>query len=480
MGAISAIRTRSGLDSTRLIVKMVESQKHRGRDAFGVATSKESIFTSRLSDLGEMQSTNSAVAYNLMRLEPNDPPQPGEAGGYHVIVESDYSGFTGSHNELLDLLASETPERSLTKFVTEFDGQYVLVVLKGEEIYAARDPVGLKPLYYSSNSEFAAISTERKALWKLGAKSVKIFPPGHLWRLQQGETPRPVRLISRVSISDEREAEISERLRGLLSKAVSERISGSKRVGVSFSGGLDSSITAHLLSRLDINPLALIVGVRGSPATEWAKEAADLLGIEAKGQEYEKEDVQETLRTCIWRTEEANPVKLGVAIPLRWCADLAQSIAVSTVFTGQGADELFGGYHRFLQVLHKGGQGALEEAIFESVRDAHATSYNVGEQATAPEGVRMIHPFTDWELIRLGLSIPAGMKIRDPWDGLRKRILRKTAMEMGLPRRLADVPKKAMQYSTGVDRCLKTLAMSTGLQTAAYLNTVFADTFKTF
>jgi len=478
MGAISAIRTNEGTDAIPLLIDLIKSQIHRGNDLFGVTTQQETLFTEDLSELNELQSTRSAIAYNLMRLQPTDLPQPRTSKGRSIIVESDYTDFGGTFDELLEYLSEETPEKTLARFVSEFDGQYALAVLSNGEIFAARDPVGLKPLYYCSEGNLSAVSTESKGLWRLGVRNTLIFPPGHLWKLQPKHPPWPIRQITPSNTMRGETTEISERLGKLLHKSISERTRGFKRVGVSFSGGLDSSITAYLLSQLEIETCAFIVGVKGHPATEWAKRSAELLGIKAETKEYELDQIEDQLKKCLWRIEEANQVKLGVSIPLSLCAKLTESCGVMNVFTGQGADELFAGYHGFLSVLKQGGERALEEAIFQRVLDAHKDSYQACEQATAPERVKMLHPFADWELITYGLSIPVSMKIESPNDGLRKRILRKACRDLGLPKKLADTPKKAIQYSTGVDKSIKTLAKSRGFRTEDYLRRLFMDIFK--
>jgi len=480
MGAVSAIRTKRGVNAIPLLIKMMTAQVHRGDDVFGVATPRESLFTGHLTDLDEMQSTNTAIAYNLMRVVPGDLPQPRLYRDRYIIIESDYLESVASFNELMNYLSTETPDRSLTRLVSEFDGQYTIVILKDKELAAARDPVGLKPLYYCSNNDLAALSTEKKGLWSLGAKNARTFPPGHVWRLSASESPHPIRQITPQRVIQREVKETSQLLGSLLRKSVAERALGLGKVGISFSGGVDSSITAHLLSRLELDLYAFVVGVRSHPALDWALEAAELLGVKVKTQEHAPEDVEKTLRRCVWRVEEANPVKLGIAIPLCWSANLANKSGVSTVFTGQGADELFAGYHRFLRVMREGGESSLRNAVFESVRDAHEASYHAGEQATEPERVRMLHPFTDWELIGFGLSIPPSLKIQSPDDGLRKRILRRACVDLGLPKQLADVPKKAMQYSTGVDNCIRALAKNRGLATKVYLSHMFEESFHSF
>jgi asparagine synthase (glutamine-hydrolysing) len=77
----------------------------------------------------------------------------------------------------------------------------------------------------------------------------------------------------------------------------------------------------------------------------------------------------------------------------------------------------------------------------------------------------------------LGLSIPDSLKIRSPEDGLRKLILRKASADLGLPKKIAEAPKKAIQYSTGIDKCIKKLARCRGLKTEDYLKTIFKEEF---
>jgi len=480
MGAVSVVKSRKNSNIIPILKKMIETQKHRGNENLGIATNHGCFFINKLEELNQIQSSNVAIAYNMSKIEPSDSPQPIVSQNRSFIIESDYLDFQQSFDQLFEILSEDTPERSLTKFVSQIDGQYEIVILHEGKIVVARDPIGLKPFYYGWDTDFIALATEKKALWNLGIIKTKIFPPGHIWLLGHDRKPSCVRQIKLQKFIDADNGVIVKRLGSLLRKAVLERSLKTKPVGVSFSGGIDSSLIAHILSQNDIDVVGLVVGVKGQPSTEWAEKAAKLLGINLKIQEIDEDNLENILKESIWRIEEADPVKLSLATAFYLCAKLARNSGITRVFTGQGADELFGGYYRFLKILDYGDSNALHESIFNRVRDAHEDSFQVCEKSVAPETLRMLHPYADWELIQYGLSIPSELKISNPNDKVRKHILRKTAIDINLPKQLAEAPKKAIQYSTGMNRRIEILAKSKGMKTKQYVNQLFNDIFVNF
>ncbi|MBS7626885.1 asparagine synthetase B [Candidatus Bathyarchaeota archaeon] len=477
MGAISAVRTTEGIDATRLIKKMVALQLHRGSELFGVSTSKEHVITSSLDEFSKLKNSNSAIAYNLMKIDNWDEPQPVRSNGLSYIIECDYAEFYSSPTGFLKFLHGD-PYECLRKIITKWDGQYAVAVLKGEEIYAARDPVGLKPLYYAYSNGIDALASEKKALWGIGLTSAFSFPPGHVWRLGEN-SPSPVMEINSQKRFVQRTDKVMSKLTELLEEAVYERTHRLDRIGICFSGGVDSAIITILLSKFDIEAQAFIVGMEDSPEIESACEAAEMLGVKAIVSEYSLDDVDNMLHKCIWRIEDYNIVKLGIAIPFSWCASSAFKTGFRHVISGQGADELFCGYHKFLRVLREKGRKSLELATLESVREAYKTSFQVVEQTVAPEKVKILHPFADLNLIIFGLAIPSNMKVQGPYDILRKRILRDAGLRLGLPEEIVRRHKKAIQYSTGVDKGISMVAKRKHLKTREYVRKIFEESFKT-
>ena len=236
MGAVSAVKSRKGFNTIPILKNMIEIQKHRGNENLGIATNHDCFFTKKLEDLDQIQSSNAAIGYNMSKIEPIDSPQPIVSQSRSLIIESDYLEFQKSFDQIIETLSEDTPERSLTKFVSQVDGQYEIVILHEGNIFATMDPIGLKPLYYGEDTNFIALSTEKKALWNIGIKITKTFPPGHIWRLDHDHKPSCVRQITSPKFIDDNKEVISKKLGSLLRKSVLERSLKSKQVGVSFSG----------------------------------------------------------------------------------------------------------------------------------------------------------------------------------------------------------------------------------------------------
>ena len=157
MGAVSAVKSRKSSNIVPILKKMMEAQKHRGNENFGIATNHGCFFINNLEELDQIQSTNVAIAHNMSKIDPSDSPQPIIFQNRSLIIESDYLEFQQSFDRLIETLSEDTPERSLTKFVSKIDGQYEIAVLYEGNIVVARDPVGLKPLHYSIDTDFIAL-----------------------------------------------------------------------------------------------------------------------------------------------------------------------------------------------------------------------------------------------------------------------------------------------------------------------------------
>lgn len=248
-----------------------------------------------------------------------------------------------------------------------------------------------------------------------------------------------------------------------LEQAILEAVRLRSGEGVcALSGGVDSTLIASL-SRLP----CIVIGTAGSHDLAQAKKAADLIGLDCSYIKIDDEDIGNALREVLKVLPHPTPVTaaLGVAQYLvsRSAADLGHSVILS----GQGADELFGGYARYLTSL---------DLARELEQDLLALKNQVSrDQAVASlNRARFSLPYLDCRVVRAARALPMEEKIR---DGIRKYGLREIAARY-VPPEIAWYEKKALQYGSGVTQTLQRFARHNGYKKSVqgYLNQVNAET----
>jgi asparagine synthase (glutamine-hydrolysing) len=152
-----------------------------------------------------------------------------------------------------------------------------------------------------------------------------------------------------------------------------------------------------------------------------------------------------------------NPVHVSVALPLYFVCKHAKKESV--LMTGQGADELFGGYARYLKIPYEKLNEVLEEDYQNLISDGIRRDRAIAESF----GLRIAFPYLDDAVIRIAKGTSAEEKIKQVDDKkIRKYILRQAAIELGLPENIANREKKAAQYGSGVMNLIKKMAKEKG------------------
>jgi asparagine synthase (glutamine-hydrolysing) len=235
------------------------------------------------------------------------------------------------------------------------------------------------------------------------------------------------------------------------------------RCAVLFSGGVDSSLIAALAARQTPDIMLLTVGFAGSNDIEWAPAAAKLLELE--GNHILKlitlVDVESTIPHVMETLGTADPMTISLAVPLFIACSEAKSRNIDVLLAGQGADELFGGYHRYKEIA-KDGMSALHEAIANDVSRLPQRDILRDNTVASAAEMKLATPFLESEMIKLGLSIPAELKVREVnRQSVGKYILRRAAENL-MPGEIAWRDKKAMQYGSGVWAAMGKLARQAG------------------
>jgi asparagine synthase (glutamine-hydrolysing) len=365
-------------------------------------------------------------------------------------------------------------EAALQTLLQQADGDYLFLMIKDGWIAAGRDTIGVQPLYFGENKDVAAYATNRKALWNLGIENPASFPPGTLaFADKDGFKFKPIKTLTYNEPKPTTIEDAALKLQALLAESIQRRVNGLKEVAVAFSGGLDSSLVAFLASRCGVKVNLLHVSLENQEETEEAIEAADKLDLPLQVDLFKDSDVEKILPKVVSLIEEADPVKASIGVPFYWAAEKTVEAGFKVVLAGQGADELFGGYQRYVNEYCTNGTESVRKAMFDDVVNIHQSNLERDLKITGFFDVELRLPFASFDLAEFALSLPIECKMEQKPDTLRKLVLRKVASTLGMPDAVVAKPKKAVQYSTGINNAVKRIAKKHGKTVSEYVYELF-------
>lgn len=457
-----------GHSDEELVRSMIDKIKHRGPDGSGFhSDNKTKTFFghSRLaimdpvggdqplySEDGSLALVANGEIYNSARLRER--------------LKRTHQFATGSDNEAVLHLYEENGRAAANKL----DGMFAFALGDVDSVILARDPIGIKPLYYSkqisgTGDEIIGFASELKAMadW---FDTIEEFPPGTLYDSREGfvsyyEVPELSPVARPI------EAHIS-RLRDLLEEAVSKRLMSDVPLGAFLSGGLDSSIIAAIASKHVDELHTFSVGVEGSSDIEAARKVAKHIDSVHHEYLYTSEEVTKILPEIMYYLESFDQDLVRSAIPCYMCARLA-SDHVKVILTGEGADELFAGYTYYKEIKDP---DVLHGELRRSVRNLHNMNLQRVDRLTMCHGIEGRVPFLDTALIELAQTIPPEFKLAKASDGklVEKWILRKACEDL-LPSEIVWRDKEQFDEGSGtldlLSESLETL--SSGLDIDDYI-----------
>ena len=469
-------------DTNEKVKRMLAILGHRGPDACGT-----------------YQAEGLSTGNTLLKITGN-MPQP-LVGKGSLVLNGEIFNFrelaveqgikTDSDTEVLFTLIEmrikegDTPINAVFSVLSRVNGDYALAYTLDNELLLARDPVGVKPLFYSlkngtENPEIA-FASERKAL-SSQEDDTKPFQPGSImsFRIRNGKTQEKSIKIEppQERISEEHDA--ASRLKSVLAKAVEMRLT--KTAGIAFSGGIDSTFLAALAKIIDPSIPLYAVGLPDSHDLVQAERAAELAGMRdsLKICLLSPEGIEAAIPDVIYSTESTDPMKISIGLPLYFVAKTVKEDGKRVLLTGQGADELFGGYSRH-EAFFEQGPEILDREIYSDLKRISTVNLERDDMVTMANSVELRVPFLDKEVIKVGLAISPELKVvKNNSLYTRKYILRKAADGL-LPPELLWKEKKAIQYGTGVQKVLDRLARDAGFSKREgnhierYLKQVAAD-----
>ncbi len=365
------------------------------------------------------------------------------AGLHH---DTEYA--TRSDNEVaLHLVREKGPLH-----LTELEGMFAFLIA-GQDGYfmAARDPVGIKPLYYAESEGVMRFASEMHSFEPDWRPYVRVFPPGHFWTPEDGFLRFAV-AVPRQHTARRRGAEPSEEdyeeTRDELIGSVHRQMMGDVPVGVFLSGGLDSTLIAAIAARwcaergLQLKTFA--VGTDGSSDLAAARQAADYLGTEHHERRFTAQEAEALLPQVVRSIEHFDPSLVRSAVANFLLAEMTAE-HVKVVLTGEGADELFAGYE-YLGDLDDPEE--LHDEIVRTVESLHNLNLQRADRVTMAHGLEARVPFLDREVIALALRQPARWKLAPP--GTQEKMLLRRAFAGWLPDELLYRDKEQFGDGSGM------------------------------
>ena len=377
----------------------------------------------------------------------------------HQDIRRRYAGkyqfMTGSDCETILALYREKRDG----FLDELDGifAFALYDVERDEYLIARDPIGVIPLYYGyDRNGLLYVASELKAL-EGQCDHYEAFPPGHVLT-SHDKVPRRYYQRDWFSYDNVKNNPTDEeKLRVALEEAVKRQMMSDVPYGVLLSGGLDSSIISAVAQKYAQNRIesggrevawwprlhSFAVGLHGAPDLEKARLVARHIGTVHHEINYTIQEGLDALSDVVYFTETYDVTTIRASTPMYLLARVIKSMGIKMVLSGEGADEVFGGYLYF----HKAPNArAFHEETVRKLSKLHLYDCLRANKSLAAWGVEGRVPFLDTEFLDVAMRLNPSAKMC-PGSTIEKRILREAFAPL-LPDEVAWRQKE--QFSDGV------------------------------
>lgn len=436
-------------------LKMSKRIRHRGPDWSGIYQGKTAILAhERLSIVdpasggqplkskdGKLILTVNGEIYNHRELREQ--------------LKGEYDFQTGSDCEVILALYSQYGVRCVEMLSGIFG--FALYDEEQDTYLIARDPIGVIPLYigYDDNGHLL-VSSELKGLEGY-ASHYNQFPPGHYFYSKDKDFTRwYVRDWMQYDNVKNNPASVQE-LRDALEAAVKRQLMSDVPYGVLLSGGLDSSITSAIAKKYAAKRIetegkadawwpqlhSFAVGLKGAPDLVAARKVADYIGTVHHEINYTIEEGLDAIRDVIYYIETYDVTTVRASTPMYLLARVIKSMGIKMVLSGEGADEVFGGYLYF----HKAPDSqAFHEETVRKLSKLYMYDCLRANKSLCAWGVEGRVPFLDKEFLDVAMRLNPQAKMC-PGGTIEKKILREAFADM-LPEEIAWRQKE--QFSDGV------------------------------
>ncbi|MCQ2534370.1 MAG: asparagine synthase B [Clostridia bacterium] len=333
----------------------------------------------------------------------------GEIYGYQKIkeeLENDYTFVSGSDCEILLPMY----EKYGTKMFEMLDAEYAMIMYdkKSDKFIAARDPIGIRPLYYGFDSNGVMVmASEAKNLVSLCDK-VMPFPPGHYYIDGEFISYRDMTKVAKVS-EDDLEVTCSK-IREKLIAGVDKRLIADAKVGFLLSGGLDSSLVCAIAAKKSDKPIkTFAIGMeKDAIDLRYAKQVAEFIGSDHTEVYMTKEQVLDSLRDVIKMlgTYDITTIRASMGMYLL-CKWIHENTDIRVLLTGEISDELFG--YKYTDFAPN--SEAFQEESAKRIRELHMYDVLRADRCISTNSLEARVPFGDLDFVEYVMSIDPEKKI---------------------------------------------------------------------
>jgi asparagine synthase (glutamine-hydrolysing) len=347
--------------------------------------------------------------------------------------------------------------------IDKLDGFYSGVVIDQEtgELFCLRDHVGKKPLFFGRSRGELFITSELKALDDIDW--FEILPKG-VTRIDL-EKDRLVPLMQHQQIERRQETILQ-----LMTESVSKRLPHlGEPVGLFLSGGLDSSIIAALASQIREDIIYYTLAGPNSSDLHAVKILAEELGLKKVRiiSLPPAAQIPDLIQRVVYATESFNPSMISNGLATYLLADAAHRDGIKVVLTGEGADELFGGYHSFRE------NDTWRETREDLIEDMHFTELRRLDLCSMAHGVEPRCPFLD----RSVQTFSDNLGYRDLYDGTQNKVTLRREFEGLLPDIILNRPKTSFDVGSGIRRQVVSYLRRNGRSERKELNILWKQQF---
>ena len=455
-GIVGVFDLKTSAESLRpQILQMSRKIRHRGPDWSGIYCGKNAILAHERLSIVDPQSGGQPLLSKdgKLALAVN-----GEIYNHREIraqLAGEYEFLTGSDCEVILALY----RKKGINFLEDLNGIFAFALYDSENDswLIARDPVGVIPLYIGWDNEgrlYAA--SELKALEGV-CSSIKPFLPGHYWYSREGQMTRWYKRDWTEYEAVKNNTTDITALHSALEDAVKRQLMSDVPYGVLLSGGLDSSIISAIAKKYAARRIetdsrkeawwpqlhSFAIGLEGAPDLAAARKVAEHIGTVHHEIHYTVQEGLDAIRDVIYFIETYDVTTVRASTPMYLLARVIKSMGIKMVLSGEGADEVFGGYLYF----HKAPDSkAFHEETVRKLGKLHLYDCLRANKSLCAWGVEGRVPFLDKEFLDVAMRLnPEDKMIKE--GRIEKWVLRK-AFEDLLPESV--VWRQKEQFSDGV------------------------------